>query len=278
MSDGWWQNIPEIIDPIVFLLGSFSLRWYTVLFIFGWMAAVTFLAWRIRRRELALGRETLWDIAIIVLGGAMVGGRLGYAIFYDPSLFREPFSLVSPYDPSGTWTGIRGMSFHGALVGGVSTLFFIAKVRKIDFWTLADFLVPAVPIAIFFGRMGNFFNLELIGRETGKPWGMHFPGYPSLRHPSQLYEAFFEGIVLFLLFLILRKKKFPEGMLSAMFLASYGTLRFLLEFLREPDNGVALLFGWMTPGQTLSSVMVAVSFLIFIWIFLRKSAIMKSYT
>ena len=276
MSDWWWQHIPEIIDPIVFSLGSFSLRWYALLFIFVWVAAIAFLTWRIRRREFLLGREALWDIAIIVLAGAMIGGRLGYAIFYDPSLLRDPLSLVSPYDFSGAWVGIRGMSFHGALVGVICGLWFIARVRKIDFWTLADFLVPAVPIAIFFGRMGNFFNLELVGRETMKPWGMYFPDYPSLRHPSQLYEAFFEGILLFLLFSWLRNKKLPKGMLSAIFLASYGTLRFFLEFWREPDVGVALVFGWLTPGQALSVGMVVVSSAMFLWRFFRKNAILSS--
>lgn len=277
MTD-FWQHIPGTIDPTVFSLGSFSLRWYAVLFLLGWAAAVAFLSWRIRRREFLLGREALWDVAIGILAGSMIGGRLGYALFYDPSLFAAPLSLVTPIGASGEWVGIRGMSFHGALVGAVLGLFCIAKVRKIDFWTLADFLVPAIPIALFFGRMGNFLNGELFGRETERPWGMHFSGHPFLRHPSQLYEAFFEGVVLFLLFAHLRRKSLPKGVLSALFLGMYGLSRFFLEFWREPDVGIALVFGWMTPGQALSACMVFISSAIFLWIFLRKNAMMGSDT
>lgn len=277
MTD-FWRHIPEIIDPTVFSLGSFSLRWYAVLFLLGWAAAVAFLSWRIRKREFLLGREVLWDVAIGILAGSMIGGRLGYALFYDPSLFVTPLSLVTPIGASGEWAGIRGMSFHGALIGAALGLFCIAKARKIDFWTLADFLVPAVPIALFFGRMGNFFNLELVGRETGKPWGVYFPGHPFLRHPSQLYEAFFEGVVLFLLFSYLRRKSLPNGVLSALFLGTYGLLRFFLEFWREPDVGAAFIFGWMTPGQALSAGMIAISSAIFLWILLRKNAMIGSDT
>lgn len=277
MTD-FWQHIPETVDPIVFSLGSFSLRWYAVLFLLGWATAVAFLLWRIRKREFFIGREALWDIAIGILAGSMIGGRLGYALFYDPSLFVAPLSLVTPVDASGKWVGIRGMSFHGALIGAVLGIFCITKVRKIDFWTLADFLVPAVPMALFFGRMGNFLNGELFGRETEKPWGMYFPGHPFLRHPSQLYEAFFEGVVLFLLFAHLRRKSLPKGVLSALFLGTYGLSRFFLEFWREPDVGVTLIFGWMTPGQALSAGMVAISSAVFLWIFLRKNAMIGSDT
>lgn len=273
MTD-FWQHIPETIDPIVLSLGSFSLRWYAVLFLGGWLAAVGLLSWRLGRKEFPLGKGALWDMALVVLAAAMIGGRLGYAVFYDRALFEHPLSLVAPTDASGAWTGIRGMSFHGGLLGVLLALLLFVKMRKIDFWALADFLVPSVPVSIFFGRIGNFINLELFGKVTERPWGMYFPGQSALRHPSQLYEAFFEGIVLFSIFFLIRRKPLPRGVLSALFLLLYGLTRFFLEFWREPDTET--VFGWMTHGQALSSGMIVASLGLFFWIFLRKNAIMKA--
>lgn len=269
-----WRHIPETIDPIACSFGSFSLRWYALFFLGGWMAAIAFLWWRLRRKEFPLGKELLWDMALVVFAAAMIGGRLGYAAFYDRSLFDHPTALFVPIDASGSWSGIRGMSFHGGLIGIVLAFFLFARARRLDFWALADFLVPAVPIAILFGRIGNFINLELIGKATERPWGMYFPGQPMLRHPSQLYEAFFEGIVLFSVFFLIRKRAFPKGVLSVLFLFLYGLTRFFLEFWREPD--AETVFGWMTRGQALSSGMIVASFGIFFWIFLRKNAILKA--
>lgn len=267
MAD-WWQHIPESIDPIVLAAGSFSLRWYAVFFLLGWMTAFGFLFRKVRKGVAPLGEESFWDIAIASFVGAMVGGRLGYAVFYDPSLFAHPISLVSPFDASGSWSGIWGMSFHGALVGVIVASFFFARRDRIDFLSLTDFLVPAVPIAVFFGRVGNFFNLELFGRMTDVWWGMYFPGVDGLRHPSQLYEAFFEGMVLFGILSVMEKKTLRKGFLSASFLFLYGFMRFLLEFFREPDAGLAFFFGWMTRGQALSLGMIAVSL---VWLgFLRS--------
>lgn len=274
MIGEWWRHLPEQLDPIAFVVGSFSLRWYSLLFLLGWAASFFFLARRLWEKKAPVGKEGLSDIALLVLVGAIVGGRLGYAAFYDPALFAAPLSLASPFDASGRWTGIWGMSFHGALVGVAFALVIFSKLRKIDFWALTDFLVPVVPIALFFGRMGNFFNLELVGRETSRSWGMSFPGLSGLRHPSQLYEAFFEGVILFVFLRFMGKRRLREGMLSALFIASYGIMRFFLEFFREPDAGVALLFGWMTRGQTLSLVIITFAAL-FSFYALRKDAILK---
>lgn len=274
----FWQHIPETLDPIAFSLGSFSIRWYAVFFLVGWASAFAFLSWRIRRKEFFLGKEALLDLAFVVLTGAVLGGRLGYALWYDPSLLRDPVLLVTPIDTSGEWTGIRGMSFHGAVLGAIAGLFFVARAWKVNFLSLADFVVPSVPMALFFGRIGNFINIELFGRVTEKPWGMYFPGQSVLRHPSQLYEAFFEGVMLFLLLSSLRGRHLPQGALSAVFLGAYGAGRFFIEFFREPDNGIALLFGWMTLGQALSVAMILISCMIFLWIFFRKNATIVSKT
>jgi phosphatidylglycerol---prolipoprotein diacylglyceryl transferase len=271
----WWQNMPIHLDPIVFSFGSFSFRWYAVFFILGWAAAFGYLSRRLRKGGAPFGKEMLWDIATASLAGAIVGGRLGYAFFYEPSLLMHPLSLVSPIDASGRWSGIWGMSFHGALVGVVVVLFFLARRKKFDFWQFADFLVPAVPIALFFGRLGNFFNLELVGRVTEKSWGMHFPGVSGLRHPSQLYEAVFEGVVLFGILFIARGKGLKKGFLSVLFLFSYGIMRFSLEFFREPDAGSAIFLGWMTRGQALSLGMIAVSVAFLGFLRIRNGGILE---
>ncbi len=272
----WWQNIPMNLDPIAFAAGSFSLRWYAVFFVLGWFAAFRFLRNRIRKGNPIMRKETLPDLATVVFVGALLGGRLGYALFYDPSLLLHPVSLVSPFDASGEWKGIWGMSFHGALIGVVCGLLLFVRSRKIGFWRLTDFIAPAAPIALLFGRIGNFFNLELVGRATERPWGMYFPANSGLRHPSQLYEAFFEGVVLFLVFFMIGKRRMRDGYLSLVFLSLYGSMRFVLEFFREPDAGSGLFFGWMTHGQALSLIMVAVSAVLFGFLRIRKDDILRS--
>jgi phosphatidylglycerol:prolipoprotein diacylglycerol transferase len=272
----WWRYLPERIDPIVFTAGSFSLRWYAVLFLLGWFVSFLFLA-RILRRDatVPIGRASLPDLALAVFAGAVAGGRLGYAALYDPSLFSAPLSLVSPFDPSGAWVGIWGMSFHGALVGASVGILLFARSKGIDFWRIADFVVPAVPIALFFGRIGNFLNLELYGRATEKSWGMHFPGVSGFRHPSQLYEAFLEGVLLFFVVSFVAGRRVKKGLLSASFLFLYGFMRFLVEFFREPDAGFSPVFGWMSRGQAFSIVMMTVSIILFIFLRSRKDDTLK---
>ena len=272
----WWQHIPASIDPIVFAVGSFSLRWYPVFFILGWVAATSFLSRRIRRDgHVGLDADALLDSALVAFAGAVVGGRLGYALLYDPSLFSHPLSIVSPFDDSGAWKGIWGMSFHGALFGVAVALVLFARIRKIDFWVLSDALALATPMALFFGRIGNFFNHELVGRVTERPFGMYFSDEAILRHPSQLYEAFFEGVILFICLFFIGKRRLRAGYMSIGFLFLYGCMRFFLEFLREPDKGVDLIFGWMTVGQTLSLVLVAISVAILGFLSKRNDGILK---
>jgi phosphatidylglycerol:prolipoprotein diacylglycerol transferase len=274
MTD-FWQHIPEHIDPIAFATGSFSLRWYAIFFVLGWLVAFRFLRSRIRKSDLIIGKERLWDLMIIVFVGAILGGRLGYAFFYDASLLFHPVSLVSPFDASGLWKGIWGMSLHGALIGITCGLLLFAQSEKIRFWRLTDFIAPAAPIAIFFGRIGNFLNLELVGRVTERPWGMYFPGNFELRHASQLYEAFFEGVMLFIVLIVIGRRRMREGYLSLIFLFLYGSIRFVLEFFREPDAGSELFFGWMTHGQALSLAMMTVSAVLFSFLRIRKDGILK---
>ncbi|MEI7750310.1 MAG: prolipoprotein diacylglyceryl transferase [Candidatus Moraniibacteriota bacterium] len=259
----WWQQIPEHIDPVAFSIGFLFVRWYAVCFLVGFFTMVSFLLFRSRQKGSLFDAGTVWDIAVPTFAGILVGGRFGYALLYDPTLFSTPLAIISPVDPgTGAYAGIHGMSFFGALFGGGAVLFLVSRARRIDFFALADFIVPVAPIALFFGRIGNFLNLELPGRVTSLPWGMLFPdpstGVWELRHPSQLYEAFFEGFVLFLVLKIVRNRKPARGVLTVVFLCGYALVRFLVEFFREPDPGSPMFFGWMTVGQLLALILVAI--------------------
>jgi phosphatidylglycerol:prolipoprotein diacylglycerol transferase len=264
------QSLPFFLDPVALSIGSFSLRWYAICFLAGFAAAWTVFVFRTRRYDGPCTPACLSDLTLLLFLGVLLGGRLGYAFFYEPSLFLHPLSLVSPFDlETGAYTGIRGMSFFGALFGGGVTLGLFARFRGLRFLSLSDLIVPVVPIALFFGRIGNFINGELYGRVTNVPWGMNFPSAPDggtlLRHPSQLYEAGLEGPFLFLILAFLARKSSrhgetspkstPAGEISASFLLGYAIIRFFVEFFREPDIGSTLLFGWMTKGQAYAMVL-----------------------
>lgn len=263
MTD-WWQHVPRHIDPVALMIGSFALRWYAVCFVGGFFAAIGYLLFRVRQGETSFDAETVWDTALTVFLGIIVGGRLGFALFYEPSLFHDPLSMFSPVAPStGEFVGVRGMSFFGALIGASLALALFVRLKGLSLLKFADFAVSAVPIALFIGRIGNFLNLELPGRITTVPWAMYFPdpstGMWQLRHPSQLYEAFLEGVVLFLVLARFRKRNPRDGILTLLFLLGYATARFLVEFFREPDPGSPIFFGWMSEGQALSLALLLIA-------------------
>ncbi|NTW75918.1 MAG: prolipoprotein diacylglyceryl transferase [Candidatus Moranbacteria bacterium] len=271
----FWQHIAEHIDPVAFAVGSLSVRWYAVCFIGGYAALVASLFRRLKRLVPPIDADTIWDVAVYVFLGVLIGGRLGFALFYEPDLFLNPVSLVWQIDPeTGFFSGIRGMSFFGALIGATIACYLFTKSRRIPFFRLTDFVVPSVPIALFFGRIGNFLNLELPGRLTTVPWGVYFPnavdGKWARRHPSQLYEAFLEGVVLYIVLNMLRKRGLKEGTLSILFLVGYAVVRFVSEFFREPDPGCIPFFGWMTFGQALSLVLLSSASVASILIFMRN--------
>lgn len=263
----WWQHLPGQIDPIVFTVGFLSLRWYALM----WLAGLA-LAWFMARRlasSLLLPAESWFDLFFSLFLGAWLGGRIGFALWYRPDWFlAHPMSIILPFASDGSWTGISGMSFHGGLLGVVAALYWFSRRHRLNFLLLADIVALVAPLALFSGRIGNFLNLELYGRVTSVPWGMYFPGViPStLRHPSTLYEALLEGVLLFAVLFIVRSRIHLAGGLSALFLVIYGILRFLVEYVREPDRGVVLLYGVLTRGQALSLVMIASGALLFLWL------------
>ncbi len=276
----WWQHIPEHLDPIVFSVGSFSLRWYAVFFLLGWGAAYGLARLRAKRGESPLRKDALADVFLWILFGAIAGARLGYGILYDRTLLAHPLSFVSPYAATGAWAGISGMSYFGGAIGVIVTAWFLARKRRLGFFAVTDFLVPLVPAAIFFGRLGNFFNLELVGRTTMSPFGMRFlwdaPG--TLRYPSTLFEAFFEGVLLFVLFWHLRTRRLFPGALSALYLVAYGIMRFAMELFRAPEGFSAYGFDrWVTVGQlyALLSITAGISLLLILSSRRRKNGTLK---
>jgi len=224
------------------------------MYVLGFVAAYFFIQKQERSRQVGLVGVVAQDLVFYLAIGLIVGARLGYLVFYQYHSYL--FYLENPFEIFATWRG--GMSFHGGLVGaGLAGLFFCRR-RKLPFWVIADSAAVTVPIGLGLGRIGNFINGELLGRPTQMPWAMVFPGGgPVPRHPSQLYEAFLEGLVLFLLLWVLRKKGFRDGMMVVFFLVFYGAFRFFLEFFREPDPQIGFLAGLFTMGQVLCLTMIA---------------------
>jgi phosphatidylglycerol---prolipoprotein diacylglyceryl transferase len=258
----WWQNLPSKIDPVIFALGPVHIRWYGLMYLVVFACVYYLVKYRIRTEDFDYSDETISDLFFWLIVAVIVGGRLGYVLFYDlPFFLRNPLAIISPFQMTSegfVFTGIYGMSYHGGLFAVLMTFFLYTKKQGIDLWRFIDLFAPAVPLGYTFGRLGNFLNGELYGRETARVWGMYFPLDEAglLRHPSQLYEAFFEGLFLFALLWILRKKKPFEGFLFALYLIGYGVVRFFIEFLREPDEHLGLVVGSFAMGQILCLAMI----------------------
>lgn len=264
-----YQNIPQYINPIAFSLGFFSVKWYALMYLVAFFVVYELLLWRIKKGESKnlLTKEKLRDFIFYSAIGLLLGARLGFAIFYGGNYFSKHFlEIFFPFDfSSGKFIGIYGMSYHGGLLGVIIATIIFCWKNKISFWDFSDFVLPAIPAGFFFGRLGNFLNSELYGRITEKWWGMHFDSTLFLRHPSQIYEAIGEGILIFIILWIIRNKKIFPGFFFVSYLFVYGIIRFLIEFLRQPDQQVGFVWGILTLGQILSLIMVILALLIFIW-------------
>lgn len=280
----WWQNIPATLDPIAFRFGFFSVHWYAVFFLGGFLAALLFALRLVRRGEAPCSEECVLDMFIYIFIGAFLGGRIGYALFYNFNVFwAEPLKIFLPYDfKSGMWVGISGMSYYGGLIGATLALYWFTRARDLSFWKIADFAAFLAPFATFFGRLGNFFNLELYGRITDQSWGMRFPFVEPmrvLRHPSSLYEAFLEGIMIFILLVFLRKRMPFAGSMACVYLALYAIFRFFAEFFREPDPQLGLFFNSLIGGLTLNQIfafgLFCAAIVIFVWLKRRNYATME---
>ncbi len=345
-----YQHIPEHINPIIFQIGFFSIRWYSIMYLVGFAVVYGLLLYRkkemvsqkVQSSKFKVQNDSLklkvnskiqntkyeipntvsvLDLMFYLVIGLLIGARLGYVLFYNFNYYYhnllEIFFPIQIMNYELQITGIYGMSYFGGLIGIIIAGLIFVRLRGSaslnqsgqnppageagrpsllnNFWKLADFVVPVVPAGYFFGRIGNFLNGELYGRVTDVPWGMYFPADPHglLRHPSQLYEAFFEGIVLFVILWFLRNIKMchPEwsegsrsdiaglnnsgfltglgmtrgGFLLSLYLFGYGLFRFFIEFFRQPDSQIGLFFGWLSLGQVFSAIaIITAAFIILI--------------
>ena len=246
---------PEI-DPILFEIGVVKVRWYGLMYVIGFVIA-WFLA---RRRALAgkaiIGPEQVDDLIFYCMLGVILGGRLGYVFFYGLEYWAEdPLYIVKITE--------GGMSFHGGLVGVMTAMWLYARKLKVPMMALWDFVAPLAPLGLFFGRIGNFINGELWGKPTDVPWA--FKVGNQVLHPSMLYEAILEGLVLFIILWFYSRVPRPMMSVAGMFLFFYGLFRFLVEFVRVPDDHLGYLaFGWVTMGQVLSLPMILLGFGLFV--------------
>jgi phosphatidylglycerol---prolipoprotein diacylglyceryl transferase len=266
----FWQHIPLYIDPVIFSIGSFSFRWYSLGYILAFATVLILIFWRINRGELTfikdkkIVKDQAIDIFLLAIIGLLLGARIGYGIFYDwQALVFHPLQFFNPFY-NGELAGFFGMSFHGGLIGAFLAVYIFCRIKKINFWGWLNFFTSAIGLGYFFGRMGNFFNGELFGRVTEKKIGMYFPssGDSLLRHPSQIYEAVGEGLLIFLILWPLRNKEKYRDKMFALFLILYGVIRFVVEFFRY-DEGRELILGFLTTGQFLCLIMIIVGLVLF---------------
>ncbi len=257
----WWQNLPSHIDPVFFSLGSFQIRYYGLMYVAAFTTVYLLIKYRLKHEAYSYTLETIQSFMVWAILGVLIGGRLGYILFYDLSYFiSNPLKMIMPVEFSNgfRFTGISGMSFHGGVLGVFFASLWFCHREKINFFHLGSLILPAIPLGYTFGRIGNFLNGELYGRTTTVPWGMYFPldVTHQLRHPSQLYEAFFEGIVLFIVLWSLRNNLYIHKYLLALFLIGYGVFRFFIEYVREPDAHLGLIALNLSMGQLLCLGMI----------------------
>ena len=250
------------LDPILFSFGFLSIRWYSLSYVFGiligWWLGKKIINHILKISNLKFKIKDFDDLITYIIVSIIIGGRLGYVIFYNPGYY-----ISHPAEILKVWEG--GMSFHGALIGIIIGTYLFSSKKNIPVFFMLDILACVSPIGIFLGRLANFINGELIGKATSVPWGVIFPTFDKLtRHPSQLYEAILEGIVLFfILNKIIFKKIYSMGICSCLFLVFYGIFRIISEFFREPDVQLGYIFNLFSMGTILSLFMIFAGLLIY---------------
>ncbi|MGD9369537.1 MAG: prolipoprotein diacylglyceryl transferase [Desulfobacteraceae bacterium] len=257
----WWQHLPQKMDPVIFEIGSFKLQYYGLMYLVAFGVTYALAAYRIKKESRwDLTAEQLQGLLTSMIIGLVIGARLGYVIFYNLGYYiQHPLEIILPVSFSGGFhfTGISGMSYHGGLICTILGAWWYIHKNKLKFREMADLCIPCIPAAYMFGRIGNFINGELWGRATTVPWGMYFPtGGPILRHPSQLYEASGEGILLFFILWPLRNKVSTPGAMLSLYLIGYGAVRFVIEYFRQPDEHLGFVLFSFSMGQLLCSAMM----------------------
>ena len=252
--------IKPSIDPVILSLGIFDIRWYSLAYIASFIIGSIIIKYLNKKLLNILSNKQIDSFFIWSILGVIIGGRVGYVLFYQTSyLFINPIYILK------IWTG--GMSFHGGLIGIIISMYLFCKKNNIQFFFLSDLVSIVSPIGLFFGRIANFINNELYGKVTNFPFAMIYPEIDlQPRHPSQLYEAFLEGIILFIILLTYFNKTKSDptiGKISGLFLILYATFRILIEFLREPDSHIGLIFNIASMGQILSIPLIIIGVILF---------------
>lgn len=253
--------IQPSIDPIIISFGFLDIRWYSLAYILAFLLGLFLIKYFNNKNKSNIANRTLDDFLIWSVLGVILGGRLGYVFFYQFNNF-----LQNPLYLFHIWKG--GMSFHGGLFGMILSIFLFSKKNNLEFYLLSDYVSLVAPIGLFFGRLANFINIELIGKITDFPIAIIYPTIDNFpRHPSQLYEAFFEGFILFLILLTINLKNDTNrkyGFISGIFLLFYGIFRFMIEFIREPDSHIGLIFNLFSVGQILCIPLIIFGILLII--------------
>jgi phosphatidylglycerol---prolipoprotein diacylglyceryl transferase len=249
-------------DPVAFQIGPVAVRWYGLMYLVGFAAGL--LLGRVRAKRAGWSYQDLDDLLFYCVLGTILGGRLGYVLFYKLDEY-----LYDPVRILYLWEG--GMSFHGGFLGVITALAWFAHRKGRHWFEVTDFMAPLVPLGLAAGRLGNFINAELWGRPTDVPWAVIFPSVDHQpRHPSQLYELALEGVALFVILWLFSRKPRPMGAVSGMFLLGYGLFRFLVEFTREPDSFLGFLALGLTMGQWLSLPMIVGGVIMLVWAYTRR--------
>lgn len=272
MMIDFWQNIYLHFDPIAFTIGSIKVHWYGIMYAFALIFAIFVAKYFIKTDKLNITDKIFDSYIFWAEIGVILGARLGYIIFYSPHTLyylTKPWEIFNPY-VNGIFVGISGMSYHGAVFGFLIATYLFTKKERISFWYITDASVLGISAAYIFGRFGNFFNQELLGRTTEVPWGIYVNGI--LRHPSQLYEAFLEGALVFIILFLIRKKTSFTGELTIAYGILYSLARIFSEYFREPDVQLGFLYkNWLTMGMIQSGIII--SLCIFSYIYLKKISI-----
>ncbi len=262
-----WNSIYSHFNPIAFEVFGIPVHWYGLMYVLALLVALLVAKAFVKLDNYPISNALLDSYFIWVEVGVILGARLGYILFYDDYTgyyLSHPWEIFNPFDRQGKFVGIRGMSYHGAVIGFLIASLLFARIKKVDFWLFMDLAGLSIPLGYVFGRIGNFLNQELIGRETASEIGIYVEGV--LRHPSQLYEAILEGILVFVILYFWRKRVRFVGEIGVLYGIWYSLMRFVAEFFREPDAQIGFIaFDWLTLGQLLSLLIGGFCFVLWLY-------------
>lgn len=272
----YWNHIYSNFNPVAFNLFGIHVHWYGIMYALALLTAIYAAHWIIKKDNLDISKDTLDSYIWWVELGVILGARIGYILFYDPNTIYyiiHPWQIFNPFGADGSFIGISGMSYHGAVIGFITASYLFCKKYKISFLFITDIAVIAISLGYIFGRIGNFLNKELVGRVTDVSWGIYVNGI--LRHPSALYEAFLEGFVIFIILFILRTKKQFDGQIAVLYLILYSIMRIISELFRQPDVQLGFLLGtnWLTMGILISFSFATLCILFYYWLIQKNKKI-----